>query len=166
MLSWLKWIVVAVLALVALSVLAGRAGWLQGRAPADLGLRDGRLKPPSKRPNSVSSQARLWPDHPRHREAQIEPLRYSGNPAAAMARLARVVEAMPGAQIQRRDGAYLYATYTTPLMHYVDDVEFALDPAAGVIDVRSASRLGHSDRGLNRARVEDIRARFAAAAQP
>ena len=61
-----------------------------------------------------------------------------------------------------RSADYLYATYTTPLMRFVDDVEFWLDPTAPVIHVRSASRIGHGDRGLNRARIEALRARFAA----
>jgi uncharacterized protein (DUF1499 family) len=158
--EWLKWIGIVALALVVAALLAGRLGWLQGRAPADLGVRDGRLKPPARTPNSVSSQAALYPGHPRREQAQIEPLHYQGDGAAAMARLARVVEAMPGARLQRSDAGYLYASYTTPLMRYVDDVEFALDPVASVIHVRSASRLGHGDRGLNRARIEDVRRRF------
>jgi uncharacterized protein (DUF1499 family) len=161
--QWLKWIAIVVLVLVLAAILAGRFGWLQGRAPADLGVRDGRLKPPARTPNSVSSQARLYPQHPRHAEAQIEPLHYTGDPRAAFARLKAVVEAMPGAAVQRSEPGYLYATYTTPLMRFVDDVEFALDPAAGVIEVRSASRLGHGDRGLNRERIEDLRRRFDAA---
>jgi uncharacterized protein (DUF1499 family) len=161
--QWLKWILIVVLVLVAAALLAGRLGWLQGRAPGDLGVRDGRLKPPARTPNSVSSQAALYPDHPRRQQAQIEPRHYQGDGAAAMARHKRVVEAMPGARLQRSEPGYLYATYTTPLMRYVDDVEFALDPAAGVIQVRSASRLGHGDRGLNRERIEDVRRRFDAA---
>ena len=160
----LQWIAIAVLVLVVAGIAAGRAGWLQGRTPEDLGWRDGRLKPPSKRPNSVSSQAGLHPDHPRRAYAQIEPLAYSGDGAAAMARLEARLASMPGARVQRREPGYLYATFTTPLMRYVDDVEFALDPKAQVIELRSASRLGHSDRGLNRSRIEDIRSRFAAAA--
>ena len=143
-------------------IAAGRLGLLQGRPPTDLGVRDGRLKPPSTTPNSVSSQAALYPDHPRRTEAQIAPLAFRGDPHAAMARLEALVAATPGAQIvERRDG-YLYATYTTPLMRYVDDVEFWLDPASGVIQLRSASRIGRGDRGLNRARIEALRLRFEA----
>ena len=158
----LKWILALVLALGAGLLVAGRAGWLQGRAPAGLGLHDGRLAAPSATPNSVSSQARLWPDHPRRDDAQIEPLHFRGDPAAAMARLERVVRAMPGAAVQASRPGYLYATFTTRLLRFVDDVEFALDANAGVIDVRSASRVGRRDFGVNRARVEAIRARFAA----
>jgi uncharacterized protein (DUF1499 family) len=53
--------------------------------------------------------------------------------------------------------SYLYAEFKSKLMGYVDDVEFYLDPAANVIQVRSASRLGQSDLGVNRQRIETIR---------
>lgn len=153
--------ILIVLALVLAAILAGRLGLLQGRPPAGLGLNDGRLRPPSKTPNSVSSGAALYPDHPMRAYASIEPLAYSGDGAQALARLAAIVESMEGAQIARSEPGYLYATWTTRLMRFVDDVEFALDQAASVIHVRSASRIGYSDRGLNRARVEAIRSRFA-----
>jgi uncharacterized protein (DUF1499 family) len=161
----LRWIATGLVMLVVAAILAGQLGWLQGKPPATLGLHDGRLAPPSTTPNSVSSQAALYPDHPRHAEAQIEPLHYRGDGAAAMARLEAAVAAMPHAQVQTRAPGYLYATFSTPLMRYVDDVEFALDPSApGVIQLRSASRIGHGDWGVNRKRIEDIRARFAASA--
>lgn len=163
--AWLRWAGLAAAGIAAMAlavVVAGRLGLLQGRPPTDLGVREGRLKPPSTTPNSVSSQAALYPDHPRRMQAQIAPLTYRGDPNAAMDRLAALVAATPGAQIvERRDG-YLYATYTTPLMRFVDDVEFWLDPAGGAIELRSASRLGHGDRGLNRARIEALRLRFEA----
>ncbi len=155
-----KWLLTAVVLLAAASIGAGWLGLLQGSAPPDLGVQGGRLKPPSTTPNSVSSQAALYPEHPRHIDAQIAPLRFQGDAAVAMARLKALVEASAGAQIVKSEPGYLYATYTTALMRYVDDVEFWLDPAAGVVQVRSASRLGKSDLGANRARIEALRARF------
>ncbi len=159
----LKWLLIGVVVLVAAAVLAGQLGLLQGKAPANLGVRDGRLKPPAQTPNSVSSQAALYPDHPRREFAQIEPLPLKGDGPATLARLRGIVEAMPGARVVKSEPAYLYAQFTTPLMKFVDDVEFWFDPAASVVQVRSASRIGHGDRGLNRARVEAIRAQMAAA---
>lgn len=158
----LMWSAIAIAVIALAAVAAGRFGLLQGQAPGDLGVRDGRLKPPSTTPNSVSSQARLYPEHPRGRDAQIAPLAFKGDGAAALARLARLVEATAGARIVERRADYLYATYTTPSMHFVDDVEFWLDPAAGVIELRSASRIGRSDLGQNRARIEALRSRFEA----
>ena len=156
----LKWLLIALVVIVVGGIVAGRLGLLQGSPPTDLGVRDGRLKPPSTTPNSVSSQASLHPSHPRHVDAQIEPLRYRGQSTAAFARLTTLVRATSGAQIIKSEAGYLYATFTTPLMGYVDDVEFWLDPAGGVIQVRSASRIGHSDRDANRARIEPLRASF------
>ena len=156
----LKWLLISALVLVLASIGAGRLGLLQSSAPQDLGVRNGRLKPPSETPNSVSSQAALYPEHPRHADAQIAPLHYQGDATAAMARLQTLVEETEGARLVKSEPGYLYATYTTPLMHFVDDVEFWLDPAAGVIQVRSASRIGHGDMGANRKRIEALRSRF------
>lgn len=156
----LKWLLIIVAVLLAVGLGAGRLGLLQGSPPQDLGVRDGRLKPPATTPNSVSSQAALYPDHPRHLEAQIAPLRYQGAPDAAMARLKALVESSPGARVEKAGPDYLYATFTTPLMQFVDDVEFWADPAGGLIQVRSASRIGHEDGGVNRARIDGLRGRF------
>jgi uncharacterized protein (DUF1499 family) len=153
------WLAVAVVAL----LLAARFGAFAGRMPDNLGVRDGKLKPPSRTPNSVSSQAELWPDAPQKEYARIAPLPLAGDAKATIARIAAVVLDLPGARIVERREDYLYAQFTTALMRYVDDVEFWVDPAAGVVQVRSASRLGSKDFGVNRARIESIRARLAAA---
>ena len=162
----LKWVLIAIAALVVLAavgVLAGQLGWLKGKPPADLGVRNGKLKAPATTPNSVTSQAMLYPDHPRRDSAQIAPLALKGDGPATLARIKLVVEAMAGAQVVTNEPGYLYAQFTTPLMKFVDDTEFWFDPAAGVVQVRSASRLGEGDHGLNRARVEAIRKRLAEA---
>ncbi len=153
---WLALAVVAVL-------LAARFGAFAGRTPDNLGVHDGKLKPPSRTPNSVSSQADLWPDAPQKDYARIAPLPLAGDAKATIARIAAVIEDLPGARIVERRDDYLYAQFNTALMRYVDDVEFWVDPAAGVVQVRSASRLGSKDFGVNRARVESIRARLAGA---
>jgi uncharacterized protein (DUF1499 family) len=154
---WLALAVVAVL-------LAARLGAFAGRMPGDLGVRDGKLKAPSRTPNSVSSQAELWPEAPQRDYARIAPLPLAGDAKATIARIAAVVEALPGARIVERRDDYLYAQFTTAMMRFVDDVEFWVDPAAGVVQLRSASRVGRKDFGVNRARIEAIRERLAAAA--
>lgn len=159
--SIVKWLLILTLAVIALAVLAGRLGWLSGTAP-DLGVRDGRLNAPSSRPNSVTSQAALYPGHPRRETATIAPLPSIGDGPASLAAIRKIVEGMPGAKVITSGPDYLYAQFTTPLMRFVDDTEFWFDPAGGVVQVRSASRVGHSDKGLNRARVEAIRARLEA----
>ena len=135
----------------------GQLGLLKGKAPTDLGVHDGRLKPPSKTPNSVSSQAVLYPDHPQLAYASIAPLQLKGDATATLARIGSIIEGMDGGQIVKREPGYLYAQFTTQIMKYVDDAEFWFDPAAGIIQVRSSSRLGSSDLGVNRKRIEFIR---------
>jgi uncharacterized protein (DUF1499 family) len=133
-------------------------GLFSGRRPDNLGAVRGRLAPPKATPNCVSSQADLG-----DRTHYIEPLRFSVEPARAWAVLHVVVQGMERAEIVHADAAYLYAEFASRLMGYVDDVEFLLDASSRVIHVRSASRLGIRDFGVNRARVEAIRERLAAA---
>jgi uncharacterized protein (DUF1499 family) len=158
---WVKWIVIVVAALAVLLIVAGQAGLLTGTAPADLGVRDGRLKGLSSTPNCVSSQAGLYPDHPQRAYADIAPLALRDDGPATLAAVRAVVEGMEGAVVVTSRGDYLYARFTTKLLKFVDDVEFWVDPAAQAVQVRSASRIGYSDRGVNRARVEAIRSLLA-----
>jgi uncharacterized protein (DUF1499 family) len=158
----LKWLLVAVATLAALTLLAAQLGAFSGRPPTQLGHRDGRLKPPSKTPNSVSSQADMWVQHPMQDYARIAPLALKEGGAATIARIKRVVEAMPGAKVVESRDDYLYVQFSTRLMKFVDDAEFWFDPAAGVVQVRSASRLGRKDFGVNRERIESIRQALAA----
>lgn len=151
---------VAVLATALLG--AGQAGLLQGSEPADLGVHAGRLRAPSPTPNSVSSQADLWPGHPQREYARIAPLPAGADAVAALARLRAAIEATPGARVERAEGDYLHASFETRWLRFVDDAEFWLDRAAGVIHVRSASRLGRRDFGVNRERIEALRQRMTA----
>ncbi|MBK6386381.1 MAG: DUF1499 domain-containing protein [Rhodoferax sp.] len=156
---WFLALLVVVLALVL--VIAGQMGLLAGKAPSRLGVTDGRLKPPSSTPNSVSSQASLYPDHPQQAYAAIAPLTFKGDGEAAIKQLAQVLTQMPRTVIVTQNADYLYAQSTTTLLKFTDDVEFWLDKPNNVIQVRSSSRLGRKDFGVNRARVEAIRAAFA-----
>lgn len=124
-----------------------------GTRPDNLGFQDGKFAACPSTPNCVSSQS---PDS----QHQIDPLTYEGTAEQAWANLKGVVEKLPGAAIISDSGDYLYAEFTSNLMGFVDDVEFALDPEQHQIQVRSASRLGESDLGVNRKRVETIRTEF------
>lgn len=146
----------ALLGLPLLLVVAGQFGLLAGTRPSDLGVHDGRLKPAPDTPNAVSSEARAG-------YHAIAPLAFQGDPAAAFARVARLVRETPGVAVIVERPDYLHAECSTRWLRFVDDLELLLDPAAGVIHVRSASRIGHGDLGANRARVEALRARFAQA---
>ena len=139
----------------------GQFGFLRGSPPSERGLRDGRLKPPSRTPNSVSSQAQLWPAGEYDVDyARIEPFRFSGDPVAAMNRLRDVLGAWTGATIVENRPDYVAVEFETRWLRFVDDAEFLLDPAARVIHVRSKSRLGRKDFGVNRARIEALRVKL------
>ncbi len=154
------WIFYSVVLVALLLVVAGQSGLLRGKAPSDLGLNEGKLKRPNRTENSACSQADLWPDHPMRDYARVQPLRYSGDGKAAMSKLAGIVSRWPSTTVIKNEPAYIYAQASTKLLKFTDDIEFALDESAGVIHVRSASRLGRKDFGVNRARVEAIRSQF------
>jgi len=160
--SLFTWLTVIAAALALLAVAAGQLGWLQGTPPADLGVNDGRLKPPSSTPNSVSSQAGLYPGHPQRQYADIAPLPVQGDGAATLARIRTIVEGMAGARVVTGRPDYLYVQFTTRWLRFVDDAEFWFDPVNRVIQVRSASRIGRGDLGANRRRIEALRAALAA----
>jgi uncharacterized protein (DUF1499 family) len=130
------------------------------KRPDSIGVKEGRLAPPKSTPNCVSSQA-----DPADGEHYIAPIAFKGDAAAAMAAVRKAVEGMRDATIIRAEGGYLYAEYRSKRMRFVDDVEFFYDDKAGLIHVRSASRLGRRDFGVNRARVESLRARIAGRAK-
>ena len=156
----MRYIILFVLAvaIVALLVLAaGQIGLLRGKAPTDLGVKEGKLKRPSRTPNSVTSQADLWPDHPQKAYSAIAPFKASGDGSAEMKKITQALQAMPRTTIIQQEPGYIYAQSTTAALKFTDDIEFALDANKGIIDVRSASRLGRKDFGVNRARVEAVR---------
>jgi uncharacterized protein (DUF1499 family) len=153
-----------VLAAIVLALVAAQVGLLSGQRPGDLGVKDARLKPPSVTRNSVSSQAALLPDHPQRAYAAIDPLPFkAGGAAASMKALEAVLGAMPGTTIVEQRPDYLYAQVQTRWLKFVDDVEFWANPASNAIELRSASRLGREDFGVNRQRIEKIRAAYLAA---
>lgn len=139
-----------------LLALVGVAGVLAVRLrpaarPANLGVRDGRLADCPDSPNCVSSRA----TDPGHR---VEPIRFDGDPAAAWQRLRSVAAGWPRWRVITDAEGYLHVEARTLVFGFVDDLECQLDPEARVIHVRSASRVGHSDLGVNRVRVERLRA--------
>jgi uncharacterized protein (DUF1499 family) len=119
-----------------------------GTRPDNLGVKDGRFAACKTTPNCVSSQA-----DPADGEHYIAPIAFSGT----MHELRRAVESMTRATVIREEGHYIYAEYKSALMGYVDDVELLLDEKARLVHARSASRLGRSDFGVNRKRIEELR---------
>lgn len=116
------------------------------------------LKPCPDKPNCVSSFATL--------SQHIEGLTYSGDAALAMQRLRKVTLAQPRMELIEAQEGYLHFVQTSLIMRFKDDLEFVQDHAAHIFHVRSASRVGHSDFGVNRKRVELIRQAFNADGAP
>lgn len=117
------------------------------------GVKEGKLAPCPDTPNCVSSQAT-------DAAHAIEPLVYDTTPAEAMRRLRQVIDALPRTHVVSATDDYLHVEFTSAILRFVDDVEFYVDAASRRIHVRSASRVGRSDFGVNRKRVEAIRAAF------
>ena len=112
--------------------------------PANLGVAENRLAPCPDSPNCVSSFATA-PDQ------AIQPL------AANLAEIQNAITQLDEAEIVESTPAYLHVEFTSAVFRFVDDVEFLWDAERGVTQLRSASRLGYSDLGVNRARIEDLR---------
>lgn len=140
-----------------IAALPGFKALFSGSRPSDIGVKEGRLTPCPGSPNCVVSQGEEDAEH------AIAPLTYEGDTAAAVAQLRQVVEAQEGSEVIEQTDSYLYAEFSSKLMGFVDDVEFYF-PASepGTIHVRSAARLGQSDLGVNRKRIEAIRAALSA----
>ena len=117
------------------------------------GLVDGMLKPCQNKPNCVCSEYSQDSIH------AIEAIRYNGTSEQALQSMKNIINATGGEIVSSRDN-YLAATFTSSLFGFVDDVEFRFDPGKQLIQVRSASRVGHSDLDANRKRVEAIREIF------
>jgi uncharacterized protein (DUF1499 family) len=146
---------VAALALLPEVAMASIFGSLfAGTRPTEVGT--GVLAPCPDKPNCVRSGA----TDPRH---AIAPIAATAPLPAALAALVDIAAAMPGARVVTARADYAHLEFATPLMGFVDDVELAVDATGGVIQVRSASRVGTSDFGVNRKRIDDLRRAFAAA---
>jgi len=127
--------------------------YMTGSATADS--TPGPLAPCPDTPNCVSSQA---PES--DREHYIAPFRFSSDPAGAWQRLKVAVLAEKRVTVVAEEETYLHAEVRSLMFRFVDDVEFSLAAGAGLIHVRSASRVGYSDFGVNRKRLEHIRKAF------
>ena len=112
-----------------------------------------RLLPCPDSPNCVSSQS----TDPVH---FIEPLRYTGNLADARQKLIDLLETLKRARLISVETNYIHAEFRSLIFNFVDDVEFYFSPEDLIIHVRSASRTGYYDFGVNRRRVEWLRVTF------
>ena len=131
------------------------SGWilLMGYSGDVMGQDDDSVKslaPCGTKPNCVSSQ-NTSDNH------KVAPFRLDGSGRAAIEKIEEILSALPGATITQSEGLYLHAEFKSRVFGFVDDVEFLADEKENRVHVRSASRLGYSDFGVNRRRVEKIR---------
>lgn len=121
----------------------------------ELGVANGGLRPCGSKPNCVCSQGSSA-------EQTVSALPVgNATPADAFDRARDSVEALPRVTLITAQPGYARYECCTALFRFADDIELLLDEPAGVIHLRSASRVGHSDLGVNRKRVEEIRAIYA-----
>jgi uncharacterized protein (DUF1499 family) len=123
---------------------------LSSRLPSGLGISNGQLAQCPGSDNCVSSQSSDL-------EKRVDPIRVSGPSTDVMADLIHAIESMKGGRVTALEGRYLRAEFTSRVWRFVDDVECYHDEENGVIHIRSASRVGYSDFGTNRKRVEELR---------
>jgi uncharacterized protein (DUF1499 family) len=121
--------------------------------PLNLGISDGKLSPCPDSPNCVSSQSS-------DKRRFIEPVRYEGTEEKAMERLIEVIQGMKRCRLATMEDHYIHAEFTSAFFRFVDDVEFYFDSEAKIIHMRSASRIGYYDFGVNRQRMEKVRSLF------
>jgi uncharacterized protein (DUF1499 family) len=153
-----RFLVVAA-ALLAVAVLAVRwSDLFAGTRPTALGIADDRLMPCPPTPNCVASQG-----DQADAEHYVAPIRFRADAQSAWTALLDAVRGSGRAEVVAERPGYLHAEFSSRVLGFVDDVEFQLDAGTRHIHVRSASRLGRGDFGVNRARIEAIRARLAAA---
>ena len=122
----------------------------------DLGINNGELMPCPKTPNCVNSQAA-------DEKHYIQPIHFMGTQQEAQDRLLRILESEKRTKILTAQMNYIRVEFTSALFRFVDDVEFYFPENQAddtIIHVRSASRVGYSDLGTNRKRVERIRIKF------
>lgn len=144
--KFLKYGLIGIVALVALGIAAFFFLGMQSRSGTAPGLVDGQLTACPSSPNCVSSEAGT-PD-----EKKVDAL-----PLEVWERLPSLVTDM-GGELTSQEAAYISAEFTSSLFGFVDDVEFRLTDSD--IQVRSASRVGHSDAGVNSERVAELRAKL------
>ena len=110
-----------------------------------------QLPPCPSSPNCVSTQAQ-------DAGHAIAPIRYRKSRAEAKEALKEVIRSLPRTKLVEEDESYLHYEFTSLLLRFVDDVEFVFDDEAKTIYFRSASRTGYGDLGVNRTRMEQVRA--------
>ena len=126
-----------------------------GKRPDEIGINPSGLRVCPESPNCVSSEAK----DERH---AIEPFRIRGGPDANLTLIRDEIASMPRWRIVTATNNYIHVECKSRIFRFVDDLELYLNPSNGIISIRSASRIGYSDFGANRRRVEFLRSKLRA----
>lgn len=132
-----------------LGAIPGLSEVLAGKPP-ELGIQDGKLSPCPSMPNCVVSQGA-------DQNHAIAPIAYTRSRDEAREVLTKVLGVVPRTEIVTQAENYIRVKSTSRIMGFVDDTEFYLPQNEPIIHVRAAARLGESDLGVNRRRLEQIR---------
>lgn len=135
-----------------MGTLPGLQGVFTGTPPTDLGVHETQLSGCPTSPNCVSTTAAS--DDGEH---YIMPLAYTAEQGAVLAQLVAVLKNQPRTEIIEQTDNYILVEFTSRLMGFVDDAEFYFLPDGHTIAMRSAARMGESDLGVNRRRLEQFR---------
>lgn len=119
------------------------------KTPSNLGLTGDKLMPIPKSPNAVSSQTD-------QRDKYVQPLTIYGSVQGSQDKIVTILIEM-GCKIITRSKVYIHATHDSNIFHFRDDLEFFFNEPKGLIEIRSASRVGYSDLGVNRDRYIKIK---------
>ena len=124
-----------------------------GTRPLDIGISNNSLKACPEKPNCVSSFAST-------EGHKIEALTLDPKDKASLGKVKAAAQSLGNGVLVSETDEYLYYEFTSTIMRYVDDVEFYFPKGGTMVHFRSASRLGHSDLGVNRERMEAIRSKL------
>lgn len=152
--TWLNLIAAVAAALLGLPIVVLAVMSLCSRRPTNLGAADGFLSDCPNTSNCVCTQAT-------RADQRIAPIEFAGSAEEALAKLKMIVARMHNAKIASEEDRYLHVECTSRVFRFVDDLELLADPERQVIHCRSASRVGRTDFGVNRRRIEAIRRAFA-----
>jgi uncharacterized protein (DUF1499 family) len=147
------WSAIALATLIVLFIITLAVRSSMAKRPTNLGLLDGQLRPCPASPNCVCTE-NADAGH------SIEPLSFEGSPAESLDKLKSVIKGFPRTTVVTAGDNYLHVEFKSLVFRFVDDVEFVVEPESKRIGFRSASRVGYSDFGVNRRRMEEIRSAF------
>ncbi len=140
-------IAVAIVAILLVSAQSSKSG-------SAVGLVDGVLADCPSKPNCFCSENKNDSEH------YVEPINYGDLEFEAVVETLKSIVVECGGEVQKHDNAYLGSTFSSPLLGFVDDVEFRIDRTEKKVHIRSASRVGHSDLGANKKRISTIKKLF------